>query len=524
MRTKVKTRLIIVLVVLIGALVSVTPSLTETLPGWWTKILPSKAVQLGLDLKGGMELLLEVQTDEAVNNGLTRMASDLKTTFKEKKIRLRRAETTGFNRLVVEVRREKYRDDAMTVIQDEFPDTIVTEDSETKMIVSYPESEVSRLRESAVVQAVETIRSRVDEFGVTEPTILRQGESRILLQLPGVEDPQRAIALVKRTAVLKFMLVDEGATPDSVPPGDVVLYGKDYDPGTKQTQRTPYVVEDRILLTGDTIKDARVRYDSQYGQPYVSLTFDSVGARIFEQVTGDHVKERLAIVLDENVYSAPVIQERISGGQASISGSFTADEATDLAIVLRAGSLPAPVKILQKWSVSPSLGSDSIRKGLMSIIFGFSLVIVFMVFYFRFSGLVANIALVMNLIIIMAALALFQATLTLPGIAGIVLTIGMAVDANVLIFERIKEELRTGKTVRAAIDGGYGKALLTIVDANVTTLIAALVLFQFGTGQVKGFAVTLSVGVITSMFTAIFVSRAIFEAWLENRTLDELSI
>ncbi|MCK5351254.1 protein translocase subunit SecD, partial [bacterium] len=203
MRTKVKTRLIIVLVVLIGALVSVTPSLTETLPGWWTKILPSKAVQLGLDLKGGMELLLEVQTDEAVNNGLTRMASDLKTTFKEKKIRLRRAETTGFNRLVVEVRREKYRDDAMTVIQDEFPDTIVTEDSETKMIVSYPESEVSRLRESAVVQAVETIRSRVDEFGVTEPTILRQGESRILLQLPGVEDPQRAIALVKRTAVLK---------------------------------------------------------------------------------------------------------------------------------------------------------------------------------------------------------------------------------------------------------------------------------------------------------------------------------
>jgi len=524
MRTKVKTRLIIVLVVLIGALVSVTPSLTETLPGWWTKILPSKAVQLGLDLKGGMELLLEVQTDEAVNNGLTRMASDLKTSFKGKKIRLRRAETTGFNRLVVEVRREKYRDDAMTVIRDEFPDTIVTEDSETKMIVSYPESEVSRLRESAVVQAVETIRSRVDEFGVTEPTILRQGENRILLQLPGVEDPQRAIALVKRTAVLKFMLVDEGATPASVPPGDVVLYGKDYDPGTKQTQRTPYVVEDRILLTGDTIKDARVRYDSQYGQPYVSLTFDSVGARIFEQVTGDHVKERLAIVLDENVYSAPVIQERISGGQASISGSFTADEATDLAIVLRAGSLPAPVKILQKWSVSPSLGSDSIRKGLMSIIFGFSLVIVFMVFYFRFSGLVANIALVMNLIIIMAALALFQATLTLPGIAGIVLTIGMAVDANVLIFERIKEELRTGKTVRAAIDGGYGKALLTIVDANVTTLIAALVLFQFGTGQVKGFAVTLSVGVITSMFTAIFVSRAIFEAWLENRTLEELSI
>ncbi|UCF88428.1 MAG: protein translocase subunit SecD [bacterium] len=524
MRIRVKARLIIVLIVLIGALVSVTPSLTDTLPGWWSRILPSKAVQLGLDLKGGMELLLEVQTEEAVNNGLTRMASDLKTTFRGEQIRLRRAETTGFNRLLVEVRRDRYRDEAMEVIRTEFPDTIVTEESETSLIVSYPDSEVSRLKENAVVQAVETIRSRVDEFGVTEPTILRQGENRILLQLPGVEDPQRAISLVKRTAVLKFMIVDEGASPEAVPPGDVLLYSKEYDPASRQIQRIPYVLEDRILLTGDTIKDARVRYDSQYGQPYVSLTFDSVGARIFEQVTGDHVKERLAIVLDDNVYSAPVIQERIAGGQASITGSFTPDEATDLAIVLRAGSLPAPVKILQKWSVSPTLGSDSIRKGLMSIIFGFSLVIVFMVFYFRFSGFVANIALIMNLLVIMAVLALFQATLTLPGIAGIVLTIGMAVDANVLIFERIKEELRTGKTVRAAIDGGYGKALLTIVDANVTTLIAALVLFQFGTGQVKGFAVTLSIGVLTSMFTAIFVSRTVFEAWLENRTLDELSI
>ena len=524
MRTRVKTRLIIVLVVLIGALVSVAPSLPGPLPAWWTKILPSKAVQLGLDLKGGMELILEVQTDEAVNNGLTRIASDIKTIFKNEKIRLRRAETTGFNRLVVEVRRDKYLDPAKVLIEDEFGDTEVVEDGSTKLVVSYPVSEINRLRENAVVQAVETIRSRVDEFGVTEPTILRQGEKRILLQLPGIEDPQRAIELVKRTAVLKFMLVNEGASPETVSPGDVVLYGKEYDPATKKTTRIPYVLEDRILLTGDTIKDARVRYDTQYGTPYVSLTFDSTGSRIFEQVTGDHVKERLAIVLDDNVYSAPRIQERIAGGQASITGSFTPDDATDLAIVLRAGSLPAPVKILQKWSVSPSLGSDSIQKGLMSIIFGFTLVIIFMVFYFRFSGLVANIALVMNLIIIMAVLALFQATLTLPGIAGIVLTIGMAVDANVLIFERIKEELRSGKTVRASIDGGYGKALLTIVDANVTTLIAALVLFQFGTGQVKGFAVTLSVGVLTSMFTAIFVSRTVFEAYLEKRTLDELSI
>ncbi|UCG39519.1 MAG: protein translocase subunit SecD [bacterium] len=524
MRIRVKTKLVIVMAVLVGALVAVTPSLTDSLPGWWTKFLPSKSVQLGLDLKGGMELLLEVQTEEAVNNALGRLASDLKTATRDTRIRLSRTETTAFNRLLVEVRRDRYRDEAASIIRQNFPDALVTEETQTRLVVSYPESEVSRLQENAVVQALETIRSRVDEFGVTEPTILRQGERRILIQLPGVDDPQRAIALVKRTAVLKFMIVDEGASADNVPPGDVVLYGKEYDEATRGIQRTPYVLEDRVLLTGDTIKDARVRYDSQYGQPYVSLTFDRIGARIFEQVTGDHVKERLAIVLDDNVYSAPVIQERIPGGQAQISGSFTPEEATDLAIVLRAGSLPAPVKILQKWTVSPTLGSDSIRKGLMSILFGLSVVIVFMVFYFRFSGFVANIALLLNLVIIMGVLALFQATLTLPGIAGIVLTIGMAVDANVLIFERIKEEIRTGKTVRASIDSGYSKALLTIVDANVTTLIAALVLFQFGTGQVKGFAVTLSIGVLTSMFTAIFVTRAIFEAYLENRTLEELSI
>jgi preprotein translocase subunit SecD len=522
MRSKVKTKLLIVAAVMIVTLVAITPSLTGSLPNWWTKILPSKAVQLGLDLKGGMELLLEVQTEEAVTNALSRIASDLKTSMKDKRIRYNRVETAGTNRLIVEVRRPKYREDAMALLREDYPSLIATEESETRLIVSYPETEVVRLQSSSVTQAVETIRSRIDEFGVTEPSIIKQGERRILIQLPGVSDPQRAIELVKRTAVLKFMLVNERASADSPPRGSVVYYGRDFDPATGQTQRTAYVLEDRILLTGDTIKDARVRYDSQYGQAYVSLDFDKVGARIFEQVTGDHVKERLAIVLDDNVYSAPVIQERISGGQAQISGSFTPEEASDLAIILRAGSLPAPVKILQKWTVSPTLGSDSIRKGLTSILFGFLLVIAFMVFYYRISGLIADLALVLNILIIMAALALFQATLTLPGIAGIVLTIGMAVDANVLIFERIREELRTGKTIRAAIDGGYGKAFLTIVDANVTTLIAAVVLFQFGTGQVKGFAVTLSIGVLASMFTAIFVSRIIFEAYLENKTVERL--
>ena len=524
MRGKVRNKLLVIAAVMIVGLVSIAPSLTSNLPGWWKKILPSKAVQLGLDLKGGMELLLEVQTEDAVTNALSRMASDLKTSFKKKRIRYSRVETTGPNKLVVDVRRDKYRERAMAVITKGYPGVTATEESGTRLVISFPEAEVARLKDNAIVQALETIRSRVDEFGVSEPTIIKQGVDRILIQLPGVKDPQRAIQLIKRTAVLKFMLVKEGATPDNPPRGTVVLYGSHYDPASGSTSRTAYVVENRVLLTGDTIKDARVRYDSQYGRAYVALTFDGVGARVFDQVTGDHVKERLAIVLDDNVYSAPVIQERISGGQAQITGSFTPAEASDLAIVLRAGSLPAPVKILQKWTVSPSLGSDSIHKGLYSIAFGFLLVISFMVFYYGLSGMVADLALVLNLLIIMAALALIQATLTLPGIAGIVLTIGMAVDANVLIFERVREELRAGKTVRAAIDGGFGKAFLTIVDANITTLIAAVVLFQFGTGQVKGFAVTLSIGVLASMFTAIFVSRAIFEAYLEHKTVEKLSI
>ncbi|MEE8547173.1 MAG: protein translocase subunit SecD [bacterium] len=524
MRGRLRTKFIIVMAVLVVALVSVTPSLTSSLPGWWKKILPSKAVQLGLDLKGGMELLLEVQTEEAVTNALARVASDLKTAMKKERIRYTKVEPAGKNSIIIEVRREKYRDPAAQLIREQFPTLFSAEQTPTRLTVSYPEKERLRLMESSVVQALETIRSRVDEFGVTEPTILRQGTDRILIQLPGVKDPARAVQLVKRTAVLKFMLVDEGASVDSPPRGDVIFYSRNYDASTGQVSRIPYVLKDRVLLTGDTIRDARVKYDSQFNQPYVSLTFDKVGARIFEQLTGDHVKERLAIVLDDNIYSAPVIQERISGGEAQISGSFTPEEATDLAIVLRAGSLPAPVKILQKWTVSPTLGADSIRKGLLSIAIGFALVIVFMVLYYGLSGAIANVALILNIILIMAALALLQATLTLPGIAGIVLTIGMAVDANVLIFERIREELRTGKTIRAAIDGGYGKAFLTIVDANVTTLIAAVVLFQFGTGQVKGFAVTLSIGVIASMFTAIFVTRTIFEAYLESRTVEKLSI
>jgi len=286
----------------------------------------------------------------------------------------------------------------------------------------------------------------------------------------------------------------------------------------------PYLLKKRAVLTGEYLTDARVQIDSQYNEPYVSISFDSRGARIFEQVTGANIKKRLAIVLDNVVNSAPVIQDKISGGRAQITGRFTMDEARDLAIVLRAGALPAPVKIIEERTVGPSLGKDSINSGLKSMLIGGLLVILFMAVYYKFSGIIDDLALILNIIYIAAGLAVFGATLTLPGMAGVILIIGMAVDANVLIFERIREELRLGKTLRAAIEGGYGKALVTILDANITTLIAALVLFQFGTGPVRGFAVVLSIGIVASLFTALVISRLIFDYLVIIRGMKRASI
>ena len=285
-----------------------------------------------------------------------------------------------------------------------------------------------------------------------------------------------------------------------------------------------YLLKERTLLTGQSLENAQVKISDRFGEPYVAIKFNPQGAKDFDRITGENVNKRLAIILDGVVYSAPVIKERISGGDAQVTGAFTTEEARDLAIVLRAGSLPAPVKILEQRTVGPSLGQDSIDKGIFSTLIGTLLVAIFMVLYYRLSGFVANMALVLNIVILLGAMALFDATLTLPGIAGIVLTIGMAVDANVLIFERTREELRLGKTPRAAVEAGYARAFITILDSNVTTLIAAVFLFQFGTGPVKGFAVTLSLGIIASMFTAIFVTRIIFDYVTWNRKIKTLSI
>lgn len=526
-------RFLIVLVVCLIAVIYLIPSVSPQLPPWWKGILPKEKLHLGLDLQGGIHLVLEVQTDKAVESFIDRQIEEFRDVFRKESMPFEKIERQGFSEVTIKFPADTSTAKIEEVVRKNFPLFSVKKSEPTSegIIVNLAllDQEIAHIKQMAARQALETIRNRVDQFGVSEPDIRPQANDRILVQLPGVKDPDRAIAVIGKTAQLEFKLVDETVRSEDlvqkrIPPGSKIYPMKHFDPTTGKVQHSEIVLKDRTLLTGEYITDARVRIDQQYNSPYVALEFAPQGARIFERITGEHVKERLAIVLDGVVYSAPVIQEKISGGKASITGSFTMDEARDLAIVLRAGALPAPIKILEKRTVGPSLGQDSIRKGIFAAVVGGLAILVFMAFYYRLAGIIADLVLVLNILLVLAALAAFQATLTLPGIAGIILTIGMAVDANVLIYERIREELRLGKTPRAAIDAGYSRATITIIDSNVTTLIAAIVLFQFGTGPIKGFAVTLSIGILSSMFTAIIVSRMIFDYWLMNRRVAELSI
>ncbi|GBC60780.1 protein translocase subunit SecD [Desulfonema ishimotonii] len=518
-------RLVIVAAVIIAALIYILPTIV---PDMW----PHKKINLGLDLQGGMHLALEVDTHKALESTIERTGHEIRDFLKKEHIRSAGVERVNGEKLSVKISGED-ADKFDEILNDDFPGLRIVSRSDeggtVSIVLDLPEKEAERIKLMATDQALETIRNRIDQFGVSEPDIRKQGENRILIQLPGIKDTQRAKDLIGRTALLEFKLLDEvhdpkAAVGGTVPPGTELLWQIRVSPETNREIKTPYLVKKRSLLTGAYLTDARVQIDSQYNEPYVGIRFDRKGARIFERITGENVKKRLAIVLDKKVYSAPVIQEKIAGGEARITGSFTTEEARDLAIILRAGALPAPVKVLEERTVGPSLGSDSIRQGLFSMIVGGVLVVIFMVIYYNGAGLVADMALIFNLILIAAGLAGFQATLTLPGIAGIILTIGMAVDANVLIFERIREEMALGKTPHSAVTAGYERATLTILDANVTTLIAALVLFQFGTGPIKGFAVTLSLGVVSSMFTALFVTRIVFDYLLVNRRVRRLSI
>ena len=519
-------RAVSVIVVIIVSVVYILPTIN---PSLW----PHKKINLGLDLQGGMHLVLEVDTEKAVESTIERISQEIRGFLKKEHIRHIGLNHIDGSRISVELQGQENIDKFEKLLDNEFKNLRIlsrsTHNETLTMMLNLPDKESGQIKKLATEQALETIRNRIDQFGVSEPDIRLQGEKRILIQLPGIKDTKRAKDLIGRTALLEFKLVDEthdlnSALQGNVPPGSEVLYSIKEDPETRRVIKTPYLIKKRTLLTGAQLTDAKVQIDSQYNEPYVSINFDKKGGRDFGRITGANVKKRLAIVLDKKVYSAPVIQEKITGGQARITGHFTTEEARDLAIALRAGALPAPVNILEERTVGPSLGTDSIRKGLISMGVGGIFVILFMIVYYRGSGLIADVALILNIVLIAGGLAGFQATLTLPGIAGIILTIGMAVDANVLIFERIREEMGIGKTPRAAVDAGYDRASLTILDANVTTLIAALVLFQFGTGPVKGFAVTLSLGVLSSLFTALILSRLIFDYFLVKLKSKRLSI
>ncbi|MCX8083552.1 MAG: protein translocase subunit SecD [Calditerrivibrio sp.] len=492
-----------------------------------------KRIKLGLDLKGGMHLVLGVETDKAVQAKIDTLTTQIRKELRNSKINFSFVQKNENNKITIGIPDANERKKIIELLNKNYP--ILKESGLTtdeKIIeLSLDPDETKRIKNYAVEQAVQVIRNRVDQFGVNEPIIQRQGTDHILVQLAGITDPERAVNLIGKTAQLKFYLVDEAANNEetiksgNIPADSIVLYSKKIDKVTGQVTSTiPYVLKKDAVLTGDYLVEAEVRISSQFNEPYVSLKFDPAGSKLFEEITAENVNKRMAIVLDDNVYSAPVIREKIAGGEAQISGNFTLDEAKDLAIVLRAGSLPAPVKILENRTIGPSLGKDSINKGIIAGIIGVGAVILFMLIYYKFSGLIASIALLTNAILILGAMGMFKATLTLPGIAGLILTMGMAIDANVLIFERVREELRIGRTPMNALEAGFEKAMSTIIDANITTLIAGLVLFQFGTGPVKGFAVTLTIGILSSIFTAVTLSKTIFLTLYGNKEIKRLSV
>ncbi len=488
---------------------------------------PSEKIKLGLDLKGGMHLVLQVVTDDAVKMERDQEILRLKSLLEDEGIKVGNIYGKGIATIVVEGVPADRESDFDAVIKANFVSNweysgVV----EGKAELTLKPKVISSIRENAVEEALETIRRRVDEFGIAEPVIQRQGikGDQIVVELPGVDNPKRVRALIKNTALLELKLVKDGPFPTKEEalkkyggklPEDLQILpskGKGY-----------YVVERAAAVTGRDLKTAR-RCADKYNLPAVCFQLNAEGARKFEKVTSQNIGRQLAIVLDNVIESAPNIRSTIFDS-GIIEGSFTSEEAHDLALILRTGSLPASIKIIEERTIGPSLGADSIRKGLKASILALILVMLFMIVYYNLAGVNATIALLMNMLIIFGALALFRAALTLPGIAGIVLTIGMSVDANVLIFERIREELAAGKSPLAAIDAGFSRAFTTILDANLTTIIAAIFLFSFGTGPIKGFAVTLIIGILASIFTAVFVSKAIFELiYFGKRKVEKISI
>jgi preprotein translocase subunit SecD len=524
MKKSIQWRLAVIVLSVLIALFLFLPStpLTSMLPDWWHKSVPK--ISLGLDLRGGSHIVMQVDTDKAVESSVDNIVADLQASAASKQIAVNFGRTgTDVTAKFVEPLGEKVD----KLIKESY--SILDQKSQVKgeLVYSLKTAEVRRLKEWAVNQALERTRRRVDKYGVAEPAIYKQEQDQIALQLPGVKNPQEAIAFIKTAGRLEFKLVNtnpidiQKAKDGKIPDGSEILF-EEHESSAGKLQKSPILVYKKTLLTGDRLKEAKVGID-QFNKPAISITFDSEGARIFDRITADNVGKQLAIVLDGDVHSAPRIQDRISGGNAQITGNFTHDEAAKLAIVLRE-SLPAPVKIIQNVTVGPSLGQDSINMGTQAALVGALVVIIFMIVYYRMSGLIADYAIVLNLVLLLGAMALMSATLTLPGIAGIILTIGMGVDSNVLMFERIREEIRLGKQPRPAVDAGYDKAFLTILDSHVTTLITALVLFMFGTGSIKGFAITLSLGIVINLYSALVGTKVIFDIINAKWKLEKLSI
>jgi preprotein translocase subunit SecD len=521
-----KTRLYLAGVLTAVGVVVMLPTLAVPMPGWYRTWFPTPKIQLGLDLQGGSHLLLEVQLDAAVKTALRRRGDDLKRELASNKIDAAISENAS-GAVIVTLKNGSQRSQFLDVVDRLFNDMTVNQATGAggaAYTLNFKPRELAQARSSAMDQALETIRNRIDQLGVRETTVEREGEDRILVQLPGIQDPERAKELIGKTAVLEFKLVDDGhnvsdAIRNGPPPGDQVLYGRPEAGG-----REPYLVETPVLMTGDVVTDARVRPGGRLEGPYVTVDLDRRGADVFDALTAANVGRRLAIILDNTVYSAPVIKERIPGGRVQITGNFSIDDAHELAIVLRSGALPAPVNIIEERTVGPSLGRDSIRNGELSFVVGAAAVLIFMVAYYSGAGILADFGLTLNILLLVCVMAALEATLTLPGIAGIVLTLGMSVDANVLINERMREELRGGKSPREAVKLGYERAWSAVRDSNISTFAAGLILFEFGTGPVKGFAVTLCVGILTGLFSCIVVTRAWYDYLISQRRLNTISV
>ncbi len=549
MRTILKIKIFLVILLTLIATLFLLPTFFPDLPPWFTKYIYRGQLKLGLDLKGGVHLVLKPDVEKALQNQFENYLHDLKTTLEKRGFLF--TLTLDKNKALLSLQRDEDLERFKKEITPEFKELSFREEKgeagKPLIVISLSPEREKFVRENLLNQVLEVLRNRIDQFGVAEPIITKQGTDKVVIQLPGIKDPERALKIIGQTAQLEFKLVDEesmknldlkalmeallkeGRVKDPnnleewqkalrpyLPPDTEFYFLVEKDRNTGQILRTPILLKKETLLTGEYLKNAQVRIDPTFNEPYVWIQFNDRGAKIFEAITAVNVGKRLAIVLDGVVRSAPVIREKISGGEAQITGSFTMEEAQDLALVLRAGALPAPVKILQNITIGPSLGKDSIEKGIKAGLLGAALVVIFTITYYRLSGFIAVIALLLNIYYLLALLSAFQATLTLPGIAGIILSIGMGVDSNVLIFERIREELRLGRTAFSSVFQGYSKTFWTIFDAHITVLITSLILFIFGTGPIRGFAVTLSISILVNLFTAIFVTKIFYEYLYEK--------